>query len=308
MNSVLLRFYRYAGIFIYFVAMIKIKNENEIELMRQGGKILASVLSGLIKEVKPGVETKHLDEVAESLIYQHGALPAFKGYDGYPAALCTSINEQIVHGVPSDRKLLKGDIVGLDLGIIWPPRLTELESSSVRLPENCAHCAMSHNCSSSPRSEALRGQQGMFTDAAITVPVGEVSQEAEKIIKAAKGALRVAIETVKPGQKLSEVSAAIEEYAKDQGFVVIRELVGHGVGYELHEEPEIPNFQADWAKDVVLKEGMTLAIEPMISAGSHKIKKSKDKYSYETADKSLSAHFEHTVVVTKNGCEVLTKI
>lgn len=269
-----------------FTFMIKIKNENEIELMHQGGKILASVLSNLEKEVKPGVETKYLDELAESLIYQYGALPAFKGYDGYPSALCTSVNEQIVHGVPSDRKLLKGDIIGLDLGVIWPP-------------ENCGHCAMNHGCPS---------QRGMFTDAAITVAVGKISQEAEKIIKTAKEALRVAIGTVKSGRKLSEVSAAIEEYVKGQGFVAIRELVGHGVGYELHEDPEIPNFKASWMKDVVLKEGMTLAIEPMISAGDHKIKKSKDKYSYDTADNSLSAHFEHTVVVTKNGCEILTKI
>ena len=275
--------------------MIKIKTENEIELMRQGGKILASVLSSLAKEVKPGVETKHLDEVAEALIYQYGALPAFKGHEGYPAVLCTSVNEQIVHGVPSDRKLLEGDIIGLDLGIIWPP-------------ENCGHCAMSHSCSSLPRGEALRGQRGMFTDAAITVAVGEVSQEAEKIIKAAKGALLVAIEAVRPGRKLSEVSAAIEKYVKEQDFVAIRELVGHGVGYELHEEPEIPNFKASWMKDVVLKEGMTLAIEPMISAGTHKIKKSKDKFGYLTEDGSLSAHFEHTVAVTGKGCEILTKV
>jgi len=247
---------------------------------------LASVLSSLAKEVKPGVETRHLDEVAESLIYQYGALPAFKGYDGYPTALCASVNEEIVHGVPSDRKLLKGDIIGLDLGIIWPP-------------ENCAHCAMNHGCSS---------QQGMFTDAAITVPVGEVSQAAEKIIATTREALRVAIETVSPGRKLSEVSSAIEKCAKERGFVPIHDLVGHGVGYALHEDPEIPNFKAGWAKETVLKEGMTLAIEPMISAGSYKIKKSKDKYGYLTEDGSLSAHFEHTVVVTKNGCEILTKI
>ena len=266
--------------------MIKIKNENEIELMRQGGKILASVLSSVAKEVEAGVTTEYLNDLAERLIYQQGALPAFKGYDNYPASLCVSVNEQIVHGVPSGRKLAEGDIVGLDLGVIWPP-------------ENCSHCAMNHGCSS---------QQGMFTDAAITVPVGKVDQGAEKIIKAAKGALSIAIETVRPGRKLSEVSAAIEEYAKAQGFAVIRELVGHGVGYDLHEEPEIPNFKANWMKDAVLKEGMTLAIEPMVSAGTYKIKKSKDNYAYETADKSLSAHFEHTVVVTEKGCEVLTKI
>jgi len=266
--------------------MIKIKTKEEIELMRQGGKILASVLSLVAKKIKPGVTTQSLNDLAEELIFGYGALPAFKGHDNYPAALCVSVNEQIVHGVPSGRKLFKGDIVGLDLGIIWPP-------------ENCSHCTMNNGCSS---------QRGMFTDAAITVSVGKISQEAEKIIKTAKGALQAAIEQVKSGRKLSEVSSAIEDYAKKQGFSVIRELVGHGVGYELHEEPDIPNFKASWMKDSVLKEGMTLAIEPMISAGTYKIKKSKDKHAYETADNSLSSHFEHTVVVTKKGCEVLTKL
>jgi len=265
--------------------MIPIKTKQEIEIMRQGGKILASVLSSVAKEAKPGTTTQYLNDLAEELIFQHGALPGFKGHQGYPAALCTSINEQIVHGVPSKRKLLEGDIVGLDLGVIWPP-------------ENCSQCAMSQGCPS---------QRGMYTDAALTVAVGKVSQEAEKIIRAAKGALQAAIDQVKPGRKLSEISSAIEKSAMDQGFAVIRELVGHGVGYKLHEDPEIPNFKASWLKDIILKEGMTLAIEPMLSVGSHKIKNSKDGHAYETADKSLSAHFEHTVLVTAGGCDILTK-
>ncbi|MDD2753606.1 MAG: type I methionyl aminopeptidase [Candidatus Portnoybacteria bacterium] len=266
--------------------MIRIKTKDEIDLMRQGGKILASVLQELAKNVKPGATTKSLDELAEALIYMQGAMPGFKGFDGYPAALCTSINEEIVHALPSTRKLKDGDIIGLDLGVIWPP-------------ENCDSCALSKGCG---------GQRGLFTDAALTVAVGKVSPEAKKIIAAAKGALAAAIDKIKPGRKLSEASAAIEEYVKKQGFLVVRELVGHGVGYELHEEPEIPNYASSQFKDVILKEGMTLAIEPMISAGSHKIKRSKDKFGYLTEDDSLSAHFEHTVVVTKNGCEVLTKI
>ena len=266
--------------------MIKIKNETEIDLMRQGGKILASVLFEVTKKIKPGATTKSLDELAERLIFEHGALPGFKGFDNYPAALCTSINEEIVHALPSARKLKDGDIIGLDLGVLWPP-------------ENCGSCALSHGCG---------GQRGLFTDAAITVAVGKISPEAKKIVSAAKGALDIAITKIKPGRKLSEVSAAIEAYVAKQGLAVIRELVGHGVGYELHEEPEIPNFANSQFKDVVLKEGMTLAIEPMISAGSHKIKKSKDKFGYLTEDDSLAAHFEHTVAVTKNGCEVLTKI
>lgn len=269
--------------------MIKIKNDNEIELMRQGGKILASVLFEVAKKIKPGITTKELDELAEDLIYQQGALPGFKGFNDYPAALCTSINEEIVHALPSSRQLKDGDIIGLDLGVLYPP-------------EHCASCALSRGCSS---------QRGLYTDAAITVAVGKVSPEAKKIIAAAKGALHAAIDKIKPGRKLSEVSAAIESFAKKQGLAVIRELIGHGVGYDLHEDPEIPNF--DFAgtrhfKDAVLAEGMTLAIEPMLSAGSYKIKKAKDKFGYLTEDNSLAAHFEHTVVVTKNGCEVLTKI
>lgn len=269
--------------------MIKIKNANEIELMRQGGKILALVLSEVAQKIKPGVTTKELDELAENLIYQNGALPGFKGFDDYPAALCTSINEEIVHALPSSRQLKDGDIIGLDLGVLYPS-------------EHCASCAMSQGCG---------GQRGLYTDAAITVAVGNASQEARKIIEVAKGALAVAIDKIKPGRKLSEVSSAIEDFVKKQGFAVIRELIGHGVGYELHEDPEIPNFNfanTRQFKDAVLQEGMTLAIEPMLAAGSHKIKKSKDKFGYLTEDDSLAAHFEHTVVVTEKGCEILTKI
>jgi len=266
--------------------MIKIKTLNEIEVMRQGGKILAFVLFELAKAVKPGITTKELDELAEKLIYQKGALPGFKGFDGYPSALCTSVNEEIVHALPSKRKLKEGDIIGLDLGVLWPP-------------ESCSSCSFVQGCAK---------QKAMFTDAAQTLAVGKVEPEAKKIIAVARGALDVAVAKIKPGRKLSEISSAIEKYINQQGFSVIRDLMGHGVGYELHEAPEIPNFASQSFKDAVLKEGMTLAIEPMVSAGSHRIKKSKDKYGYETEDKSLSAHFEHTVVVTKKGCEILTRI
>ncbi|MBU2264747.1 M24 family metallopeptidase [Patescibacteria group bacterium] len=278
--------------------MIRIKTKDEIELMRQGGKILAQVLGELAKKIKPGITTKELDELAENLIYQHGALPGFKGFNDYPTTLCTSINEEIVHALPSSRRLKEGDIIGLDLGVLYPP-------------ENCNACAMAHSCGGSPRGEALRGQKGLYTDAAITVAVGNASPEAKKIIEVAKGALAVAIDKIKPGRKLSEVSVAIENFVKKQGLAVIRELIGHGVGYELHEDPEIPNFDFSNSrqfKDAVLKEGMTLAIEPMVAAGSHKIKKSKDKFGYLTEDDSLAAHFEHTVAVTEKGCEILTKI
>jgi len=267
--------------------MIQIKTKDEIELMRQGGQILASVLFEVAKSVKPGVTTKELDELAEGLIYQNGAQPGFKGFNDYPAALCTSVNEEIVHALPSTRKLNEGDIIGLDLGVLWPP-------------EHCASCALSQGCG---------GQRGLYTDAAITVAVGKVSLEAKRIIEATRDALQAAIDKIKPGRKLSEVSAAIESLAQKQGLSVIRELIGHGVGYDLHEDPEIPNFNfagTRYFKDIVLREGMTLAIEPMLAAGSAKIKKSKDKFGYLTEDDSLSAHFEHTVAVTEKGCEILT--
>lgn len=269
--------------------MVRIKSPQEIEFMRQGGKILASVLFEVAKKIKPGVITKELDELAESLIYQKGALPGFKGFNDYPAALCTSINEEIVHALPANRKLKEGDIIGLDLGVLYPP-------------EHCASCPMS--------SASCGSQRGLYTDAAITVAVGEASQEAKKLISATKEALNAAVAKVKPGRKLSEVSAAIEATAKKYGFAVTRELIGHGVGYELHEDPEIPNFDFSGTKhfkDLVLKEGMTLAIEPMLTAGSYKIKKSKDKFGYLTEDDSLAAHFEHTVVVTEKGAEILTE-
>lgn len=271
---------------VRIIFMIKIKTKDEIEIMRQGGKILAFVLSEVAKAVKPGVTTKYLDELAESLIYEKGALPGFKSFQGYPATLCTSVNEEIVHALPSERKLKEGDIIGLDLGVLFPP-------------ERCGSCSMAQGCA---------GQQGMYTDSAVTVPVGKISPEAAKLIEAARGALNTAIAKIKPGRKISEISRTIQNFAEGAGFSVIRELVGHGIGCELHEAPEIPNFAGSNFKDVILKEGMVLALEPMVSAGTHKIKKSKDKFGFETEDKSLAAHFEHTVAVTKDGCEVLTKI
>ncbi len=273
--------------------MIPIKTQQEIEIMRQGGKILASVLSQVAKAAEPDVTTEFLDELAERLIYEQGALPGFKGFDGYPAALCTSVNEEIVHALPSERKLKEGDILGLDLGVLFPP-------------EHCGSCPYSGELALS--GAKCGGQQGMFTDAAVTVAIGKVSPEASKLIETARGALNAAIEKIKPGQKLSEVSRAIQNHVEKQSFAVIRDLVGHGIGSELHEPPEIPNFASDRFKDFELREGMVLAIEPMISAGNHKIKKSKDKFGYETEDKSLAAHFEHTVAVTKIGAEILTKI
>ncbi len=265
--------------------MIIIKAPEEIKLMRRGGKILAGVLVAVAKAVKPGVSTKELDQLAEKLIYEAGAAPAFKNYRGFPTSLCTSINEEVVHGLPTDERILKeGDIVGLDLGLIYPPEL-------------CFSCPLSHsNCG---------GTAGLFTDMAVTVAVGEVSAEAKKLIEVTKKSLAVGLAQVKAGNYLGDIGFAIQQYVEAEGFSVVKDLVGHGVGKDLHEDPEIPNYGRS-KSGPQLKEGMTLAIEPMVVAGDHRIKLAKDGFAYITADQSLAAHFEHTVAVTKRGVEILT--
>lgn len=266
--------------------MIVIKTAEEIKIMREGGRKLAQVLHQVVKAVKPGISTKDLDLLAEKLISEAGAAPAFKNYRGFPASLCTSVNEEIVHGLPTKKKILQeGDIIGLDLGVVYPPELC------FSCPLGSGHCG---------------GTPGLFTDMAITVGVGKISLKAEKLIKIAKGALGVALKEIRADAYLGDVSSAIQKYAESAGFSVIRELVGHGVGKDLHESPEIPNYGKP-RSGVKLKEGMTLAIEPMIAAGGYKIATAKDGFAYETADRSLAAHFEHTVAVTKNGCEILTQ-
>jgi len=268
--------------------VILIKTPKEIEIMRQGGRILARILNEVAKAVKPGISTKELDKLASELIFLSGAKPAFLGYEGFPAALCTSVNEEVVHALPSERKLKEGDIIGLDLGILYPA-------------ENCFVCPFAKECST---QDSL---VGFYTDMAMTVPVGKSEPKAAKIIKVAEKALEIGFEKIKPGNHIGDISFAIQQYVEKQGFSVIRDLVGHGIGKELHEDPKIPNFgQPNTGPE--LKVGMTLAIEPMITAGQYKIKKSKDGFGYETIDKSLAAHFEKTVAVTEDGYEILTKI
>lgn len=254
--------------------------------MKEGGWLLARILKEVAESAKPGVTTNYLDKVARDLVFTCGAKPAFLGFQGFPAVLCTSINEQIVHAAPSERKLKEGDIIGLDLGILYPVG-------------KCSSCPMGASCN--PQNEPF------YTDMAVTVPVGKVSKESEKLILTAKKALDIAIEKIKPGVHLGDVSSAIQKYVESQGFSVIRNLVGHGVGKELHEAPEVPNFGRP-GQGAILKEGMVLAIEPMIASGDWRLKLSEDGHGYETTDKSLTAHFEHTVAVIKDGCEVLTKI
>jgi len=248
--------------------MIRIYNEKEIEILRRGGKILAEIMKELKKEVKPGVKIKHLNKVAKDLVLSYGGESSFLGYDGYPAVLCTSINEEIVHAVPSDRVLKNGDILSLDLGLRY---------------------------------------KGYCTDMAITIPVGKISKETKRLIKITKKSLEIGIKQAKAGNHLGDIGFAIQNYAEKNGFNVVRELVGHGVGKKVHEEPQIPNY-GQKGEGVELKEGMVLAIEPMITVGDWKIEKCEDGFGYKTKDNSLSCHFEHAVVITKKGPQILTEL
>ena len=248
--------------------MILIKTPEEIQIMAEGGKLLSKIVKVLEKKIKPGIKTKELDRAIEALIFNCGGKPNFKGQDGYPAALCTSINEEIVHSVPSKRILKEGDIITLDCGLLW---------------------------------------KSFHTDMAVTIPVGKISSQAEKLIQSTKEALKKGIKKVRPGNTFGDIGNAIQEYAESQGFNVVRELCGHGIGRNLHEDPQILNYGKKHS-GLKIKEGMVFCIEPMLTAGNWKIKKGKDGYSYETKDGSLSAHSEHMMAVTKNGVKVLTVV
>lgn len=253
--------------------MIIIKNENQIEVLREGGKRLAQVLRTVAQAVKPGITTLELDTIARSEIEKLGDTPAFLNYkpEGasrpYPAALCTSVNNHIVHGLPNNYTLKQGDIVALDLGI---------------------------------------KHKGLFTDHAISVAVGEVSQEAHDLIHTAENALYAGIEMARAGNTVGDISYAIEAVVRPHGYGIVRELSGHGVGVHIHEDPYIPNYGKP-GTGAKLKPGMVIAIEPMINMGSQKIKMNKDDWTIETADDSLSAHFEHTILITLGEPEILTK-
>jgi len=248
--------------------MIKLKSEKEIEIMAEGGRILATVLSQIEKMVKPGVATIELDRAAEALILKYGARPAFKGYEGFPYSLCASVNEEIVHGFPSGRILKEGDIIGLDLGVL---------------------------------------HKGYNTDMAITVPVGHVSFGAKRLIMVAKKALKRGIKKVRPGNTIGDIGNTIQRYIEDQSFGVVRDLCGHGIGKEVHEDPKVPNY-GKRRTGLELVEGMVICLEPMVTMGDWRLKKAPDSYGYVTLDGSLTAHFEHTMAVTKDGVKVLTEI
>lgn len=236
-------------------------------MLKAAGKIVARVMQKLRESIKAGISTLEIDYLAEQLIKKEKAIPAFKGYRGYPANICTSINEEIVHGIPSERRLKEGDIISLDIGINYA---------------------------------------GYFSDTAITVPVGQVNPEAKKLIEVTKSALAEGIKQACDGNHLSDISCAIQNYVERQGFSVVREFVGHGIGSCLHEEPEIPNFGLPH-QGPLIRSGMVLAIEPMVNAGTWKSKILENQWTAVTADDKLSAHFEHTVAVTDNGPEILTR-
>ncbi len=243
-----------------------IKSPEEIQIMAEGGKILAKVLKEIAAMVKPGITTLELDRAAEALILKYGSRPAFKGYEKFPYSLCASVNENIVHGYPSNQPLKEGDIVGLDLGVLY---------------------------------------KGYNTDSAITVAVGQISFEAKRLLKVTEKALRLGIKKARAGVTTGDIGNTIQRFIEDQGFGVVRDLYGHGIGKKVHEDPLVPNF-GKRQEGTELKEGMVICIEPMVTAGSYEMKRSDDGYGYATRDGSLAAHFEHTIAITKDGCRILT--
>ena len=245
------------------------KSQSEIDKMRQSGHIVRQLLDELRDMVAPGVTTMDLEKVADRRIKEFGAKPAFKGYYGYPCVLCTSINDEIVHGIPSAKRVLKsGDIVSIDCGVVL---------------------------------------DGYYGDAAITVAVGDsVSDERKKLMEVTEQSLYKAIEKVRIGNSISDIGGAVQEFVEANGFSVVREFVGHGIGTKLHEEPQVPNFRSRGA-DTRLREGMVLAIEPMVNTGGPEARVLEDKWTAVTVDGGSSAHFEHCVAVTKNGPLILTQ-
>jgi methionyl aminopeptidase len=247
--------------------MVILKSLQEIEKIRSACLIVADTLDGLRAMIQPGVNTQTLDEFAEKFIRSAGALPAFKGYRGYPKTLCASVNDEVIHGIPSrDRSLRQGDIVSLDVGVLL---------------------------------------DGFYGDAAITVPVGTVSPEAQRLISVTNEALTRGIEAARPGNRLYDISHAVQSWAEANGYSVVRDFVGHGIGRSLHEDPQVPNYGAA-GQGPRLRAGMVLAIEPMVNAGGSGTVVTEDRWTAVTADGSLSAHFEHTVAVTPDGPRVLT--
>lgn len=247
--------------------MVTRKSNREILLMKEAGRIVALAHQAVKEIIKPGISTKQIDDLVESVIVNHGAIPSFKNYNGFPASACISINEEVVHGIPSPQRILQdGDIVSVDIGAQY---------------------------------------KGYHGDSAWTYACGKISEDAHKLLVGTEMSLFKGLEFAKPNNRLSDISHAIQVFAESLGFSVVREFVGHGLGRDLHEDPQIPNYGLPH-RGIVLKPGMTLAIEPMINLGNKEVKVLADGWTTITRDKSLSAHFEHSILITKNGYEILT--
>ncbi len=248
--------------------MIILKSRQEIEKMRKSNAIVAVILEELRKKIRPGVRTIDLDRFSEELAVKKGARPAFKGYRGYPYSLCTSINHEVVHGMPSERELKDGDIISLDFGIL---------------------------------------RDGYYGDAALTVPVGEISADAERLLEVTEQSLYKGIEAVQAGNRIGDISAAVQTHVEAAGYSVVRDLVGHGIGKNLHEDPQVPNYGIA-GRGVELKPGLVFAIEPMVNEGSYRVEILRDGWTVVTSDGKLSAHFEHSVAITDNGPVILSRL
>lgn len=247
--------------------MIFLKSPEEIEKMSVSGKLVAEILLEIRNRIKPGITTQELDQLADRLTQKKKARPAFKGYNGYPYSLCVSVNEEVVHGFPSKRRLVDGDIVSLDFGVWF---------------------------------------DGYFGDAALTQAVGRVSPLAERLMKVTRESLFKGLQEVRAGRRLGDISAAVQQHVEAHGYSVVRQFVGHGIGKGLHEDPQVPNY-GEAGRGILLKPGMVLAIEPMVNVGGSEVEIQADGWTAVTKDRSLSAHFEHTVAITENGCRILTQ-
>ncbi len=250
--------------------MIECKSARQIERMREAGKIVAGALRLARELAKEGVTTGFLDEALDKYVTRHSGRAIFKGYRGYPGSICASINEEVVHGVPGPRELCEGDVLSVDVGVEY---------------------------------------KKYMADAAVSITIGRISPDAENLLMVCENSLKRAIKTIRSGVKLSSVAACIQDYVESNGYSVIRDYTGHGIGRDMHEDPQVPNYVSDslLAKDVTLLTGTTIAIEPMICAGSAETEVLDNRWTVVTKDRKLSAHFEHTVVVTDSGCEILTK-
>lgn len=248
--------------------MVILKSRQEIEKMRKSNLIVAAILEELGKKIRPGIKTIELDRLSEEWALKKGARPAFKGYRGYPYSLCTSVNSEVVHGMPSERELKEGDIISLDFGIL---------------------------------------NDGYYGDAAVTVPVGEITPAARRLLKVTEEALYRGISEIKAGNRIGDISAAIQGHVEAAGYSVVRDLVGHGIGKSLHEDPQVPNYGSA-GRGIELKPGMVFAIEPMVNEGVYRVDVLRDGWTVVTADGKLSAHFEHSVAITENGPVILSRI